>query len=886
MTANCPFCQSQQEVEPLDEKRVRCLGCRKSFQAPAGASPKRKVIQKRVAAAGPRPGTRRIRAAQDDPFAVPDLGDAPAGKPILKTTPMKTATLFFAVVGVGVLAVVGMLVYKMFSADPPKQKTKDQPIRVGTRNIDPDAEFKTPVKKPPKIVEETPDTTPDGPGPDEPGPDTPEEPPQPQTELPWPHGNVDRTRAVETFRNGIVMISTDRGTATGWVLHPRGLVVTNLSVVDRAAFIKVAWMDGTERSAGIFALYPAEHLALLELPKGTYEALPVAWSHMPNFTTQVVMLGFDPNPELSVRESMTVTLGTVSGINLLKGYGQVIMTPASVPVGNNGAPLIDLHKGGVIGVVLARSTDPSVGKVIANAIPMWRFPTEHVPEMRPDIEAIAGGPMDWYTSRGSEDGAPVDPARVEAIYADEKAKAAKLESEGKLADALLVLNEFMLRGESSLRRRDPKIAERVIAEVQQIKTRLHETSEGRWKELEATLTAGGGSLDGVVAVRDRVETLVPAHQARAGESILTILDSLILGHLAEAKELMPKEAPKPDKIVLRTGTSMEGRIIEETPEKVTLELPRGKMTFTRDQIDAIERGNLAKIDEGKAKARDAMQNALVMAYSDPVRDAVRAKVDAFGGVDATEISIGELCAACDGSAGVECDMCETLGYQSIDCPTCAAKEKSTCMYCYDKRTVKHYGMGSFRLEPKMSKGQECRNCGGDGLRFQQTCSVCKGTGRVGSVGEAVDLDLNACDENGLALGPTGKRIPCKDAYAKLKKTFSSWEKSMSNEEKAQKLGTGGAGTAAERVREIYLKIEEYAICDAGSVPCLKCRNACPKCEGGKIKMECKTCAATGRRPCIECGGVGTTLRLNSLLLRSAADAVNMHQKRMLPRLKD
>lgn len=893
MTGNCPFCKTKQELTRIEGNKIQCLECRKVFQVKPSKNTGRKVVQGRGAVGG-RPGTRRIRPAEPDPFAIPELGSGKGPKPILKTTPMKTGTLLFSVIGIGVAAVVGMLMFKLFSSDPPPPPNKDE-VRAGTREVKEEDFMPKPTKKPPKTGEQTPPKEID---PTKPPPK--ETPVKPVTELPWPHGNVSRTDAVDKFRAGVVMVTTDRGTGSGWVLHPRGLVVTNHRVVDRAAFIKVGWVDGTERSAGIFALYPTENLAILELPMGTYEALPVAWSHTPNFTTQVLILGFSPSPDVGLREAMTVKLGTVNGISVVKGLGQVIMTPSAVPIGNNGAPLIDLHRGGVVGTVVARSTDPTVVEVIANAIPMWRFPTEHVPELRPDIEAIVGGPVEWYVSRPSMGGdvsepaeanvAPISADEANTIYVEAKAKAEHFEARGEFAEAQRILNDFMLRGEASLRRKDPKIAEQVTGEVHAIKTRLHAASEARWKEYETQLQSGGGSIESILAVRDRIAGLVPAHQARAADAILTILDSQILTQLAKAKELLPNEAPRPDKITLTNGNSMEGRIVEETDDRVTMEFPRGgKMTFTRDQIASKERGNLDKIREGKERARDALQNALVLAYSDPVRAAVRARVEQYGGVDATEITLGEPCETCVGLGGVNCDMCETIGYIVTDCPTCAAKEKQTCMYCLDKRVVKHYGMGALSLQPKLSKGQECRNCGGDGIRFKQPCSICAGTGRVGQTGEAVVLDLGGCDEQGNALTSTGRRTPCKDLYPKLKKSFSSWEKSMSAEDKAQRMmvmGVGSAAEATEKVREIYLKIEEFAICDKGNVPCMQCRNTCPNCDGGKIKSECKTCSTTGSRPCLECGGVGTTLRLNSMLMRSAPEALDIHQKRLLPRLKD
>lgn len=856
------------------------MKCRRLFKAPPGSGSRTKIVRRKTAPAAAVEG--------------PDFSDVPPPreKGIIKTTPIRTGTLLFSILGVGLLVVGIMVIVNQFQTEPPEDEDKSlYGLRAGARNVDPDV---GPTKDRNRTGSTDPEPPPDEPEP--PGrtnttdPDVPEFPLGPRTALAWPVGPISANEAYERFRDGIVRIATEWGTGTGWIIHPRGIVVTDNHVVAGASQITVGFYSGKEVMGMMLASYPGDDLALLQLPADTYRPLPVCWSHRPVSTAKVAVLGYATSTDTPLKNAMTTAKGTVKKISTTPSLGEIIWTTSRITGGNVGAPLFDLGEGGVVGVVAAKHPDLVTREFSAAAVPMWRFPTLDVPEMRDEIELIAGRRMEWYTPRGGAKRRP-DPKPVEIplVYSDAKSKADAFESDGRFGDALEILDRYMLGGLATLRRRDSKQADKIKSEIKAFQARLREKSETQWSAIEKELEGSGRTLAALMAVQDRINGLAPKHQRKVAESFLTILDSLILSYVAQARDRMPTEAPRLDLIVMKSGGKMEGRIVDKSAGHVTLQLKSGKMRIAREQIESIKPGNIEEIQAGRTQAKVALQNAMALAYTNTLRASFRARIDKLGGIELTaEGGVGELCDTCYGSGSEECEPCGARGFSVTDCRVCRNKKKSSCPYCNDARIVRHTGAGVLTLKSKPSKGQQCPTCGGDGVNIRVPCKRCSGTGKIGVVEKEVSLELLACDKAGNSITAFGKGKPCKKKYAKLKRTFAAWDRSLTISEKIDQVnnpwGISGREALITKVRETYMRIEEYAICDEGNIPCLECRTACSRCEGGEIRSKCDTCAGSGNQPCSQCAGLGTSMKIHAVLSRVAPETAARHQRKLLSQI--
>ena len=151
---------------------------------------------------------------------------------------------------------------------------------------------------------------------------------------------------------------------SGFIINPKGLILTNFHVIERATRIKVSLHDRREFDAEVIGTDANTDLALLRIEVG--EPLPAA------------MLG--DSDQLEVGEwamaigspfglAQTVTVGVVSAKGRIIGsgpYDNYIQTDAYINVGNSGGPLLN-DQGEVIGINTAIVRD-SLG--VGFAIPI------------------------------------------------------------------------------------------------------------------------------------------------------------------------------------------------------------------------------------------------------------------------------------------------------------------------------------------------------------------------------------------------------------------------------------------------------------------------------------------------------------------------------------
>jgi serine protease Do len=142
---------------------------------------------------------------------------------------------------------------------------------------------------------------------------------------------------------------TQRSLGTGFIIDPKGLIITNEHVVKNADKIKVkmAGQDGKEYTATVKGRDPLTDIALLQVDsKETFPYLSLGDSDKIRVGDWVVAIG---NP---FGLGHTVTQGIISAKGRIIGagrYDNFLQTDAAINPGNSGGPLLNLE-GQVVGI--------------------------------------------------------------------------------------------------------------------------------------------------------------------------------------------------------------------------------------------------------------------------------------------------------------------------------------------------------------------------------------------------------------------------------------------------------------------------------------------------------------------------------------------------------
>jgi len=161
------------------------------------------------------------------------------------------------------------------------------------------------------------------------------------------------------------------GAGSGFVIDPRGYILTNYHVVAGAQSIEVVLGDKTRAPAKYIGADQRNDVALIKIdPKGKQlVSLPLGDSSTLQVGQKVLAIG-DPFGFQS-----TLTTGVVSALGRTVQTGETtfiddaIQTDASINRGNSGGPLIDTH-GEVIGINSAIYTPSGTAAGIGFAIPI------------------------------------------------------------------------------------------------------------------------------------------------------------------------------------------------------------------------------------------------------------------------------------------------------------------------------------------------------------------------------------------------------------------------------------------------------------------------------------------------------------------------------------
>jgi serine protease Do len=159
------------------------------------------------------------------------------------------------------------------------------------------------------------------------------------------------------------------GMGSGFVIDPRGIIMTNTHVVRGATEVKVHFADGREYVATGIKTDPRTDIAILRVNPASgehFEALPLGNSDQEEVGDWVLAIGSPFGLD------MTVTAGIVSakGRQIDKTDREdFIQTDAAINPGNSGGPLLNLD-GEVIGINTAISTRSGGYDGVGFAVPI------------------------------------------------------------------------------------------------------------------------------------------------------------------------------------------------------------------------------------------------------------------------------------------------------------------------------------------------------------------------------------------------------------------------------------------------------------------------------------------------------------------------------------
>lgn len=146
-----------------------------------------------------------------------------------------------------------------------------------------------------------------------------------------------------------------RGVGSGVVIVDKGVILTNLHVVNGAERVQVVFADGTESDATVIGLQPENDLAVLQAKKIPDDLVPATLRSTRDLSMgdQVIAVGFPfgigPSVTAGVVSGMRREYRSPEGKRLLTN---LIQFDAAANPGNSGGPLATMD-GEVVGIVTA-----------------------------------------------------------------------------------------------------------------------------------------------------------------------------------------------------------------------------------------------------------------------------------------------------------------------------------------------------------------------------------------------------------------------------------------------------------------------------------------------------------------------------------------------------
>ena len=206
-------------------------------------------------------------------------------------------------------------------------------------------------------------------------------------------GQASLAEIIARIQVGVVQVSAQGNTGSGFVVSSTGLIVTNNHVATSDS-VRVRFHDGQRQDGDVVERAPQADLALVQL-RGSDSFTPLSMGDAASMRVgdEVVALGY---PGLGgVGISLTATRGIVSAIRTVGGMS-IIQTDAAINPGNSGGPLVDTN-GRVIGVNTSRVVETPSGRQVTNvgfavaATEIGRLPT--LSGSLPESPAPTPGPL-------------------------------------------------------------------------------------------------------------------------------------------------------------------------------------------------------------------------------------------------------------------------------------------------------------------------------------------------------------------------------------------------------------------------------------------------------------------------------------------------------------
>jgi S1-C subfamily serine protease len=161
------------------------------------------------------------------------------------------------------------------------------------------------------------------------------------------------------------------GAGSGFVIDPRGYILTNFHVVQEAQSIEVVLGDQSKYSAKFIGADQRNDVALIKIdPKGKkLVALPLGDSSALQVGQKVLAIGNPFGFQSTLTTGIVSALGRTVQTSQTAFIDEAIQTDAAINRGNSGGPLINSH-GEVIGINSAIYTPSGTTAGIGFAIPI------------------------------------------------------------------------------------------------------------------------------------------------------------------------------------------------------------------------------------------------------------------------------------------------------------------------------------------------------------------------------------------------------------------------------------------------------------------------------------------------------------------------------------
>jgi S1-C subfamily serine protease len=161
------------------------------------------------------------------------------------------------------------------------------------------------------------------------------------------------------------------GAGSGFVIDPRGYILTNFHVVQEAQSIEVVLGDQSKYVAKFIGADQRNDVALIKIdPKGkTLVALPLGDSSSLQVGQKVLAIGNPFGFQSTLTTGIVSALGRTVQTSQTTFIDEAIQTDAAINRGNSGGPLINSH-GEVIGINSAIYTPSGTTAGIGFAIPI------------------------------------------------------------------------------------------------------------------------------------------------------------------------------------------------------------------------------------------------------------------------------------------------------------------------------------------------------------------------------------------------------------------------------------------------------------------------------------------------------------------------------------